>query len=154
MCAGSNIVVEEFLDGEEASFFALLDRHTCLALASAQVCMSYQQSCLFSVCHVLESADIITAVLHLHEHTSSHIFMLSHTPQAWLLVVSLARPLCFSVTSWHTYEAAWQNALMHGRVTFATPVPFQCQSNLRFLTLARSELHPLCCCGAGPQGSG
>ena len=35
--AGSNIVVEEFLDGEEASFFALLDGHTCLALASAQV---------------------------------------------------------------------------------------------------------------------
>ncbi|KAL3155573.1 Phosphoribosylamine--glycine ligase, chloroplastic [Trebouxia sp. C0009 RCD-2024] len=34
--AGSNIVVEEFLDGEEASFFALLDGHTCLALASAQ----------------------------------------------------------------------------------------------------------------------
>lgn len=35
--AGSNIVVEEFLDGEEASFFALLDGKTCLALASAQV---------------------------------------------------------------------------------------------------------------------
>lgn len=34
--AGSNIVVEEFLGGEEASFFALLDGHTCLALASAQ----------------------------------------------------------------------------------------------------------------------
>ena len=37
MYAGSNIIVEEFLDGEEASFFALLDGHTCLALASAQV---------------------------------------------------------------------------------------------------------------------
>lgn len=36
-CAGSNIVVEEFLDGEEASFFALLDGSTCLPLASAQV---------------------------------------------------------------------------------------------------------------------
>ena len=35
--AGSNIVVEEFLHGEEASFFALLDGSTCLALASAQV---------------------------------------------------------------------------------------------------------------------
>jgi len=35
--AGSNIVVEEFLEGEEASFFALLDGSTCLALASAQV---------------------------------------------------------------------------------------------------------------------
>lgn len=35
--AGSNIVVEEFLDGEEASFFALLGGKTCLALASAQV---------------------------------------------------------------------------------------------------------------------
>ena len=34
---GSKIVVEEFLEGEEASFFALLDGHTCLALASAQV---------------------------------------------------------------------------------------------------------------------
>lgn len=34
--AGSNIVVEEFLDGEEASFFALLDGHICLALGSAQ----------------------------------------------------------------------------------------------------------------------
>jgi len=30
-------VVEEFLEGEEASFFALLDGSTCLALASAQV---------------------------------------------------------------------------------------------------------------------
>ena len=35
--AGSQIVVEEFLIGEEASFFALLDGNTCLALASAQV---------------------------------------------------------------------------------------------------------------------
>lgn len=34
--AGSNVVVEEFLHGEEASFFALLDGSTCLALASAQ----------------------------------------------------------------------------------------------------------------------
>ena len=31
-------MVEDFLDGEEASFFALLDGNTCLALASAQVC--------------------------------------------------------------------------------------------------------------------
>lgn len=30
-------MVEEFLDGEEASFFVLLDGSTCLALASAQV---------------------------------------------------------------------------------------------------------------------
>lgn len=30
-------MVEEFLEGEEASFFALLDGSTCLALASAQV---------------------------------------------------------------------------------------------------------------------
>jgi len=34
---GSEIVVEEFLDGEEASFFALIDGETCIALASAQV---------------------------------------------------------------------------------------------------------------------
>lgn len=60
MYAGSNIVVEEFLDGEEASFFALLDGHTCLALASAQVCMSHQQSCIFPVCHALEIADMIS----------------------------------------------------------------------------------------------
>lgn len=39
MFTGSNIVVEEFLDGEEASYFALLDGHTCLPLASAQVCI-------------------------------------------------------------------------------------------------------------------
>lgn len=35
--AGAEIVVEEFLDGEEASFFALIDGETCVALASAQV---------------------------------------------------------------------------------------------------------------------
>lgn len=40
LCAGSNIVVEEFLEGEEASFFALLDGSTCLALASAQVLLT------------------------------------------------------------------------------------------------------------------
>jgi phosphoribosylamine--glycine ligase len=34
--AGSEIVVEEFMDGEEASFFALADGETALALASAQ----------------------------------------------------------------------------------------------------------------------
>lgn len=39
MCidAGTEIVVEEFLDGEEASYFALIDGETCVALASAQV---------------------------------------------------------------------------------------------------------------------
>lgn len=35
--SGAEIVVEEFLDGEEASFFALIDGETCVALASAQV---------------------------------------------------------------------------------------------------------------------
>ena len=34
--AGSEVVVEEFLDGEEASFFALCDGKTALALATAQ----------------------------------------------------------------------------------------------------------------------
>jgi phosphoribosylamine--glycine ligase len=34
--AGAEIVVEEFLDGEEASFFALADGETALPLASAQ----------------------------------------------------------------------------------------------------------------------
>lgn len=34
--AGSQIVVEEFLDGEEASFFAICDGETALPLASAQ----------------------------------------------------------------------------------------------------------------------
>ncbi|BDA43270.1 Phosphoribosylamine-glycine ligase [Coccomyxa sp. Obi] len=34
--AGTEIVVEEFLDGEEASYFALIDGETCVALASAQ----------------------------------------------------------------------------------------------------------------------
>lgn len=36
-CSGSEVVVEEFLDGEEASFFALIDGENCVALASAQV---------------------------------------------------------------------------------------------------------------------
>ena len=35
--AGAEIVVEEFLDGEEVSFFALIDGENCLPLASAQV---------------------------------------------------------------------------------------------------------------------
>lgn len=34
--AGAEAVVEEFLDGEEASFFALTDGHTIVAFASAQ----------------------------------------------------------------------------------------------------------------------
>ena len=34
--AGAQVVVEEFLDGEEASFFALCDGETAIALASAQ----------------------------------------------------------------------------------------------------------------------
>jgi phosphoribosylamine---glycine ligase len=34
--AGAELVVEEFLDGEEASFFALCDGETAIALASAQ----------------------------------------------------------------------------------------------------------------------
>jgi phosphoribosylamine--glycine ligase len=34
--AGSEVVIEEFLDGEEASFFALCDGETAIALASAQ----------------------------------------------------------------------------------------------------------------------
>ena len=36
-CAGLEVVIEEFLDGEEASFFALIDGRTCIPLASAQV---------------------------------------------------------------------------------------------------------------------
>lgn len=35
--AGNEIVVEEFLDGEEVSFFALIDGNVCIPLASAQV---------------------------------------------------------------------------------------------------------------------
>ncbi len=34
--AGNKVVIEEFLDGEEASFFALVDGRTALPLASAQ----------------------------------------------------------------------------------------------------------------------
>ena len=34
---GLEIVIEEFLAGEEASFFALIDGRTCVPLASAQV---------------------------------------------------------------------------------------------------------------------
>lgn len=33
---GSEVVIEEFLDGEEASFFALLDGPSAIPLASAQ----------------------------------------------------------------------------------------------------------------------
>jgi hypothetical protein len=35
---GTEVVVEEFLDGEEASFFALIDGEAAVPLASAQVC--------------------------------------------------------------------------------------------------------------------
>ena len=34
--AGAEVVIEEFLDGEEASFFALCDGERALAFASAQ----------------------------------------------------------------------------------------------------------------------
>lgn len=40
--AGNEIVVEEFLEGEEVSFFALIDGETCIPLASAQVQASWQ----------------------------------------------------------------------------------------------------------------
>lgn len=35
--AGLEIVIEEHLEGEEVSFFALIDGRTCIPLASAQV---------------------------------------------------------------------------------------------------------------------
>ena len=35
--AGATVVVEEFLDGEEASFFALVDGESCIPLVGAQV---------------------------------------------------------------------------------------------------------------------
>ncbi|WP_417600466.1 phosphoribosylamine--glycine ligase [Pararhodobacter oceanensis] len=34
--AGSSVVIEEFMEGEEASFFVLVDGETCLAVGSAQ----------------------------------------------------------------------------------------------------------------------
>ena len=34
--AGGEVVIEEFLDGEEASFFALCDGETAMPLATAQ----------------------------------------------------------------------------------------------------------------------
>lgn len=37
MQAGAQIVVEEFLTGEEASFFAFIDGETCIPLVGAQV---------------------------------------------------------------------------------------------------------------------
>lgn len=36
LATGAEIVVEEFLDGEEASFFALIDGPSAVPLASAQ----------------------------------------------------------------------------------------------------------------------
>ena len=35
--AGAEVVVEEFLTGEEASFFALVDGEACIPLVGAQV---------------------------------------------------------------------------------------------------------------------
>ena len=35
--AGTTVVVEEFLDGEEASFFAFIDGERCVPLVGAQV---------------------------------------------------------------------------------------------------------------------
>lgn len=37
MQAGAKIVVEEYLTGEEASFFAFIDGETCIPLVGAQV---------------------------------------------------------------------------------------------------------------------
>jgi phosphoribosylamine--glycine ligase len=36
-CAGTTVVVEEFLTGEEASFFAFIDGENCTPLVGAQV---------------------------------------------------------------------------------------------------------------------
>lgn len=36
-CAGATVVVEEFLTGEEASFFAFIDGESCVPLVGAQV---------------------------------------------------------------------------------------------------------------------
>lgn len=37
LCAGDELVIEEFLDGEEASFFALVNGEECVPLIAAQV---------------------------------------------------------------------------------------------------------------------
>ena len=49
-CAGHEVVIEEFLDGEEASFFALIDGRTCIPLASAQVPPLFPPSLPFHLC--------------------------------------------------------------------------------------------------------
>lgn len=36
--SGATVVVEEFLTGEEASFFAFIDGENCIPLVGAQVC--------------------------------------------------------------------------------------------------------------------
>ncbi len=45
--------MEEFLDGEEASFFALVDGETCVALASAQVKLPASHDDRCSICILL-----------------------------------------------------------------------------------------------------
>ena len=50
---GNEIVVEEFLDGEEASFFALVDGETCVALGSAQVKLPASHDDRCSICMLL-----------------------------------------------------------------------------------------------------
>ncbi len=47
--------MEEFLDGEEASFFALIDGESCVALASAQVMPA--NACHHSKCLMFCSED-------------------------------------------------------------------------------------------------
>jgi phosphoribosylamine-glycine ligase len=42
--AGAQIVIEEFLTGEEASFFAFIDGETCIPLVGAQVGLGFEAS--------------------------------------------------------------------------------------------------------------
>ncbi len=76
--AGDEIVVEEFLDGEEASFFALCDGDTCVAVAGAQVCPHIIYIYIYiymyrererETCVAVAGAEVCEHITHTHIHT-------------------------------------------------------------------------------------
>ena len=74
--AGDEIVVEEFLDGEEASFFALCDGDTCVAVAGAQVCPHIIYMYIYrerererETCVAVAGAEVCVHITHTHAHT-------------------------------------------------------------------------------------
>lgn len=65
--AGDQLVIEEFLAGEEASFFALVNGEECVPLIAAQVkfvCEYYSPSTCRVLCRVTADPTVVLDAYH------------------------------------------------------------------------------------------